>query len=284
VEIALIDAVWEGTPLEGISGLLKAKEIGFEAIDVAFDPVGQTLEAVRQLTDDVRAVGLSARSVVCVSLGFAGDYNASVQRFHVERVKRHLDLAAELGARNLLLVIGEYIWQQEIISADTQWAAAVRNTREVSQYAQDLGLELALELEPWKYAFLNSISAAVRLMDDVESEACKVNLDLSHLWPMGVVPDQISALTGRISHAHISDCGGTVYQNLPPGRGTAPLREYLAALVKTGYGGTLSVELEPPPPGEDVEAWVREAHRETIKLMQETGAAQASEISSARSL
>jgi D-psicose/D-tagatose/L-ribulose 3-epimerase len=96
--------------------LPKAKKIGFEAIDVAFDPVDQPPEAVRQFTDDVRAVGLSARSVVCVSLGFAGDYNASVQRFHVERVKRHLDLAAELGARNLLLVIGEYIWGSKKLS------------------------------------------------------------------------------------------------------------------------------------------------------------------------
>jgi D-psicose/D-tagatose/L-ribulose 3-epimerase len=279
VEIALIDAVWEGSALEGMPGLLKAKEIGFEAIDVAFDPVDQPPEAVHEFIDDVEAVGLPARSVVCVSLGFAGDYNASVQRFHVERVKRHLDLAAQLEARNVLLVIGEYVWQQEIIPADAQWAAAVRNTREVSQYAENLGLELALELEPWTYAFLNSIPAAVRLMDEVDAEACKVNLDLSHLWPMAVSPDQIGALAGRISHAHISDCGGKVYENLPPGRGTAPLRDYLAALVETGFDGTLSVELAPPPAGQVVEEWVREAYRETVQLMQETGAAHTPEIS-----
>jgi sugar phosphate isomerase/epimerase len=280
VEIALIDAVWEGTPLEGSPGLVKAKEIGFDAIDVAFDPVDQSPEAVHQFIDDVRAVGLPTRSVVCVSLGFAGDYNPSVQRFHVERAKRHLDLAAQLEARNLLLVIGEYVWQQEIIPAADQWAAAVLNTREVSNYAENLGLELALELEPWKFAFLNSIEAAIRLMDEVDVEACKVNLDVSHLWPMGVSADQIGALAGRISHAHISDCGGTVYENLPPGRGTAPLRDYLAALVETGFDGALSLELEPPRPGEDPEEWVREGYRETVKLMHETGAARTPEISS----
>jgi D-psicose/D-tagatose/L-ribulose 3-epimerase len=271
MEIGLIDAVWEGTPFEGEPGLAKAKEIGFEAIDVAFDPVDQSPEAVQRVVARVKACSLPARSVVCVALGFAGDYNRSVQRFHIDRVKRHLDFAAQLGARNLLLVIGEYIWQLEIISAADQWAAAVRNTRAVSGYAEELGLELALELEPWKYAFLNSIPEAVRLMDEVGVEACKVNLDVSHLWPMGVSADEIGALAGRISHAHISDCGGEVYENLPPGRGTAPLREYLAALIETGYDGTLSVELGPPPAGEDAEAWVREAYQETVKLMQEAG-------------
>ena len=280
MEIALIDAVWEGTPLEGLPGLVKAKEIGFDAIDVAFDPVGQPPAAVQQMVENVRAGGLPVRSVVCVSLGFAGDYNSSVQRFHVERAKRHLDLAAQLEARNLLLVIGEYVWQQEVIPAADQWAAAVLNTREVSYYAGNLGLELALELEPWKFAFLNSIEAAVRLMDEVDVEACKVNLDVSHLWPMGASADQIGALAGRISHAHISDCGGKVYQNLPPGRGTAPLRDYLAALVETGFDGVLSVELGPPPAGEEAEEWVREAYRETVKLMQEAGAARVPEISS----
>ena len=37
----------------------------------------------------------------------------------------------------------------------------------------------------------------------------------------------------------------------PPGRGTAPLREYLAALVDTGFDGALSLELGPAPAGED---------------------------------
>lgn len=269
MEIGLIDAVWEGTAFEGEPGLAKAKEIGFQAVDIAFDPVGQPPEAVQQVIENVKAAGLPARSVVCVALGFAGDYNASVQRFHVERAKHHLDFASQLGASNLLLVIGEYIWQNEIIPAADQWAAAVRNTREVSRHAEQLGLELALELEPWRYAFLNSIPEAIRLMDEVGVEACKVNLDVSHLWPIGVSADEIGALAGRISHAHISDCDGKVYGNLPPGRGTAPLREYLIALIETGFDGTLSVELEPPPAGEDVEAWVREAYRETRKLIQE---------------
>lgn len=268
MEIGLIEAAWEGTPFEGMPGLIKAKEMGFQAIDVAWDPVDKPSEAVQARSEDLKRCGLPTRSVVCVALGIAGDYNPAVQRFHVERAKRHLDFAAQIDARNLLLVIGEYIWQQEVIPASDQWADAVRNTREVSKYAEALDLEIALELEPWKFAFLNSIDKGIRLMDEVAVDACKVNLDLSHLWPMGASPDQIAALAGRISHAHISDTHGEVYENLPPGRGTAPLAEYLAALSATGYEGTVAVELGPAPAGENVVDWVAEAFLETTRLVQ----------------
>jgi D-psicose/D-tagatose/L-ribulose 3-epimerase len=272
MEIALVDAVWEGTSFEGRPGLEKAKEIGFDAVDVAFDPVGRAAEEVEELLDDVRAVGLPVRSTICVSLGIGGDYNASVQRFHIDRAKAHLDLASVLGARNLLFVIGEYIWQNEIIPASDQWSAAIRNVREVAEYGEKVNVELALEMEHWRFAFLNSVPRLIDFMDEVGVGACKANLDLNHLWAMNVDPDEIAILSGRISHAHISDCCGGVYENLPPGRGTAPLRAYLAALVDTGFDGALSLELGPAPDSEDDVAWVEEGYSQTLTLMNESGA------------
>ncbi len=272
MELALVDAVWEGSAFEGRAGLEQAKRIGFDAVDVAFDPAGRPEADVDGLLADVRAVGLPVRSAICVSLGIGGDYNLSVQRFHVERAKDHVDLAVLLKASNVLLVIGEYIWQNEIIPASEQWAAAVRNVRDVAEYAQSSGVELALELEHWRYAFLNSIPRLVDFMDEVGIDACRANLDLNHLWAMKVEPAEIAALAGRISHAHISDCHGEVYENLPPGRGTAPLAEYLSALAGTGFDGALSLELGPPPEGEDVVAWVEEGHRATLALLDATGA------------
>jgi D-psicose/D-tagatose/L-ribulose 3-epimerase len=272
MEIALVDAVWEGTPFQGRPGLEKAKEIGFDVIDIAFDPVGRPADEVEGLLDDVRSVGLPVRSAICVSLGIGGDYNVSVQRFHVDRAKAHLDLASVLGAANLLFVIGEYIWQNEIIPASDQWATAVENVREVAQHAESLGIELALEMEHWRYAFLNSIPKLIDFMDEVAVEASKANLDLNHLWAMKVAPEEITSLAGRISHAHISDCHGEAYENLPPGRGNAPLREYLSALVDTGFDGALSLELGPAPAGKEIVGWVQEGYSQTLALMNETGA------------
>ena len=85
------------------------------------------------------------------------DFNPSVQRFHVDRCKAYLDMCYEFEARNLLLVLGEYIWQQEVIPPAEQWATGVENVRELGEYAANLGLEIALELEPFKLSLLNDV-------------------------------------------------------------------------------------------------------------------------------
>ena len=56
-----------------------------------------------------------------------------VRRFHVERAKKHLDLVYELEAKNLLLVLGEYIWQQEVIAPRDQWKWAVEAVSRVGR-------------------------------------------------------------------------------------------------------------------------------------------------------
>ena len=63
------------------------------------------------------------------------DFNPSVQRFHVERVQAYLDMAYLFEAKNVLLVLGEYIWQKEVIPPAEQWATAVKHVRALGDYA-----------------------------------------------------------------------------------------------------------------------------------------------------
>jgi sugar phosphate isomerase/epimerase len=266
VKLGLIEAVWAGSPLEGRPGAELAKEIGFDSIDLVADPLDFDEDEFRRVVSEAQAVGLPVSATICVALGIA-DFNRSVQRFHVERVKRHLDFAAAVGASNMLLVIGDYLWKKEVIPPEEQWDTAVTNVREVATHAESLGLQVALELEPYDWAYVNSVEEMVRFLDAVGAEAMMANADLAHLWPMKIDPEELLKLTGRIAHAHISDCDGVVYENLPPGRGTAPLAAYYRALAETGFDGTIAVELEPPPDGIDVAEWVQEGYERTRELM-----------------
>ena len=271
MRIGVIEAVWEGTPYWGRRGFELAKEIGFESIDLARDPLDATPAGMAKMAGELAEVGLPAVSVVCVALGVA-DYNPSVQRFHVDRAKRHVEFAADSGAQNVLLVIGDYVWRGEVIPRDEQWGMAVRNVRAIAEHAATYGVEVALELEPFQYAYVNSIDEMVRFLDEVGVDALKANADLNHLWPMEIAPEELSKLSGRINHGHISDCDQTLYRNLPPGEGSAPLEEYLRALVDTGFDGTLSVELEPPPEERELEGWLREGYERTAELIDVVGA------------
>jgi len=209
-------------------------------------------------------------SVCCCALGIA-DFNRSVRHFHVERAKRHLDLVYELEAKNLLLVLGEYIWQQEVIAPRDQWNWAVEAAKELGNYAAGLGIEVAIELEPFQLSIVNTLAKMVEFLNDVHDPAVRANLDISHLALAHTPPEEIANLQGRVAHVHFSDCDGEKHGDLPPGRGVVDFRPYLAELKKVGFGGAVSIELEYSPDPEKIVDWVTEAYRETDKLMQEIG-------------
>jgi sugar phosphate isomerase/epimerase len=209
-------------------------------------------------------------SVCCVALGIP-DFNPSVRRFHVSRVKSYLDFVYELEARNLLLVLGEYTWQQEVIKPKDQWAFAVECLRTLGEYAAELDLEIAIELEPFRLSLVNSLDRMTAFLDDVGLPSVRANLDVSHLALVNTPPSKIAELADRIAHIHFSDCDGKVHGDLPPGRGVVEFLPYLRAIKETGFDGTLSIELEYSPEPDKIVDWVTEAYQATARLMREAG-------------
>ncbi|MCC6223096.1 MAG: sugar phosphate isomerase/epimerase [Thermoleophilia bacterium] len=270
MQLGLIESAWFHTPLDGKPGLEQAREIGYQTIDIFRDPLALGDDERRAYVRAVAEVGLPVPSLICISLGIA-DFHPAVQRFHVDRAKRHVDFAAELGAANVLFVLGEYMWQQEVIPPAAQWDTAVANTREIGEYAAGQGIELALELEPFDLSLVNTVDTMVRFLDDVGLPSVRANIDCSHLWLMRIDAAEIGRLAGRIAHVHFSDCDGEKHGDLPPGRGNTPLLSYLEAIRDTGYTGPVSLELEFPPPGTEMVPWVEEAYRETRALMERAG-------------
>ena len=85
-------------------------------------------------------------SVCCVAAGLI-DFNPSVQRFHLDRTRAYLDLVYELEARNLLLVLGEYIWNREVIPPAEQWRTGADNCRRLAERA-----ECSASKSPWSWS------------------------------------------------------------------------------------------------------------------------------------
>ena len=270
MKLGLISSAWLGSPVGTAEGIRLTKKIGFDTIDVFADPMDIDIRERRLIKDTLRKVQLPVVSTVCCALGIA-DFNAPVRRFHVERAKAYLDLAYELEGKNLLLVLGEYIWQQEVITPRDQWNWAVEHVRELGVHAASLGLEIALELEPFQLSLINDLPKMVRFLNDVSHPAVKANVDVSHLALAKSDPSELAELTGRIAHVHFSDCDGKVHGDLPPGRGVVDFPPYLQALKETGFSGTISIELEYSPEPDKIVDWVTEAYRETDRLMQAIG-------------
>ncbi|MBI2951891.1 sugar phosphate isomerase/epimerase [bacterium] len=270
MKLGLINSAWAQAGQETAFGIRKTKEIGFDTIDVFADPLDLDVEEKRLIVDTAAECDLPIVSVACVALGLI-DFNPSVQRFHLERTTQYLDLCYELRAKNLLLVLGEYVWQQEVIPPEEQWGFAVENVQALGERAEALGLEIAVELEPFQASLVNSVDNMIKFLDDVGSPAVKANCDISHLHLVRTPFADVQKLRGRIAHVHLSDCDGKRHGDLPPGRGNTPIYEYLSQIQKTGFDGVVSLELEYSPEPDKIVSWVEEAYRETDTIMKAVG-------------
>jgi sugar phosphate isomerase/epimerase len=271
MKLGLINSAWAQTGLDTAFGIRQTKEIGFDSIDIFADPLDIDAKERKRIKDECDRAGLPIISVACVAVGLI-DFNPSVQRFHVERVKAYLDLAYGFEARNVLLVIGEYIWQCEVIPPAEQWDTGVRHVRALGDYAANLGLEIALELEPFQLSLLNDVDNMARFLSDVDHPAVKANIDISHLVLAKQPASTLERLRGRVALVHISDCDGKVHGDLPPGRGVVDFPPYLRAIKNLGVeDATVSIELEYSPEPDKIVDWVREAYTSTAALMRDAG-------------
>jgi sugar phosphate isomerase/epimerase len=270
MKLGLINSAWVQTGKPTVYGLQKTKEIGFDTVDLFVDPLDLDPAERRLIADECRRLDLPIVSLCCVAVGLI-DLNPSVRHFHLDRVRKYLDLAAEYRARNVLLVIGEYIWNREVIPPAEQWRWAVDACRELGACAVERGVEIVIELEPFALSLVNDIDTMVKFLDDVGSPAVRANIDVSHLCLSKVKPEELRRLKGRAGHVHISDCDGKQHGDLPPGRGVVPFEPYLREIKALEIDGVVSIELEYSPEPERIVAWVEEAYRSTDRLMQSVG-------------
>ena len=270
MQLGLINSAWAQAGRDTAWGIARTKELGFDSIDIFTDPLDIDIRERRLIKRECDRHDLPIVSVCCVAVGLI-DFNPSVQRFHLDRCRAFLDLVYEFEARNLLLVLGEYIWNQEVIPPEEQWRTAVENCRELANYAERLEVQIALELEPFPLSLLNDVENMVRFIDEVDHPALRANIDVSHLMLADVPPSEVARLNDKAIHVHISDCDGKRHGDLPPGRGVVEFEPYLSEIKKLNIDGAVSIELEYSPEPDRIEEWVREAYDATDRLMRAAG-------------
>ncbi|MBW7995456.1 MAG: sugar phosphate isomerase/epimerase [Candidatus Glassbacteria bacterium] len=270
MKLGLINSAFDQVGIEFSEGIRHIAEIGFDTVDIhteAWDISKEQKDTIIRVCADN---GLPIISVPVCSLGIA-DFADPVRAFHVRRTKKFVDFARDIGARNVLLVLGEYLWQQEVIPPQAQWDWAVEGCKQIGDYAGENGLEIVLELEPFKLSIVNNVENMARFLDDVANPAVFANIDVSHVALAGDQPEKLRLLDGKAHHVHFSDCDGKVHGDFPPGDGVIDFRPFMKVLKEMDIDGALSIELEYCPQPEAIVEWVRKAYTETARLMDEVG-------------
>ena len=270
MRLGMINSAWAQAGRDTAWGIQKTAEIGFDCIDIFADPLDIDARERKLIRVECEKANLPIISVACVAVGLI-DPNPSVRRFHQERCRAYLDMTYEFGGENLLLVLGEYIWEQQVVTPAEQWATAIDELKKLGDHAGKLDLKIALELEPFKMSLLNTVDKMANFLDGVKHEAVQANIDISHCELSNTPAAGLETLRGRACHVHLSDCDGKIHGDLPPGRGVVDFVPYLKKIKELSLPGAVSLELEYSPDPSQIEAWVREAYTTTAKLMDQVG-------------
>lgn len=270
MKLGIINSAFAQAGTDTATGLQHIARIGFDTVDIFAEAMTISPEERSLIGRTCEKAGLPITSCVVVATGLV-DFNDPVRNFHVERVRKHVDLAADFRARNVLLVLGEYLWQREVIPPEAQWQWALDTCRQIGDYADRNGVDIALELEPFRLSLLNSIDAMARFVDECDHPRIRANIDISHLVLADASPRDMGRLKGKAIHVHLSDCDGKVHGDLPPGRGVVKFVPYLQAIKELEIEGSVSIELEYSPDPARIVEWVEEAYHATDKLMQQVG-------------
>ncbi len=215
-----------------------------------------TQEARSELRRELASRGL-VLSAVCGDLGF-GFFNPEHNPHNIERSKRILDLARDLGTE----IVTTHIGVVPEDPAHPRYAILQDACGQLAEYAHSMGAHFAIETGPEPAAVLR------RFLDTLPSDGVAVNFDPANLH-MGFGCDAAEAvriLAPYIVHTHAKDgvykkfcdpeimygivpapedyCESDYCEEVPLGKGGVRWREYLAALEGIGYRSFLTIERE----------------------------------------
>ncbi len=237
----------------------KAAEVGAQGIQVyatrgEMAPENMNAQRIADFKALVADNGLVI-SALCGDLG-GGFGNKEENPGKVERSKRILDLAKELGTN----VVTTHIGVVPTDSSIDRYKVMQEACFELSRYADEIGAHFAIETGPETSAVLKCF------LDSLGSTGVGVNLDPANLVmvtgddPAGAVYN----LQKYIVHTHAKDgkqlyykdpeiiyglvkdslVTGPSFLEVPLGEGQVPWEKYLNALEDSGYKGFLTIERE----------------------------------------
>jgi len=251
-------------------GLIKAKQVGADGVQIyavsgEMDPANLSAAARKEWKSYIESLGLQISALVG-DLGGHGFQDKTANPLKIEKSKRILDLAVELGTNIVTTHIG-------IVPDDKNseiYDSMHRACEELSNYATSMNAFFAIETGPETSAHLKSF------LDGLGSRGVSVNFDPANMVMVtGDDPVQgVHNLKDYIVHTHAKDGvrlrvvdprtiygslgfdpldhdkiaeqaeSGEAFREVPLGEGGVKWDAYIQALRDIGYNGYLTIERE----------------------------------------
>jgi D-psicose/D-tagatose/L-ribulose 3-epimerase len=220
----------------------KVARLGFDVIELGFfsaEPPFNVAEVRQRLKD----TGLQAG--ICSFLSSERDITSTdpdSRRAGIDFMKAMIGTLAKLGGEVFSGPIYAELFRKRYLKKDereAEWERGVKSLREVAKSAETQGITIALEpLNRFETDFMNLSEQAVRMCQDVGSNAVGILLDTFHMGIEEKNQGEAIRRAGKyLKHFHTCENDrGT------PGTGQVPWNEVRDALKGIGYDRTVAIE------------------------------------------
>jgi D-psicose/D-tagatose/L-ribulose 3-epimerase len=234
--------LWTSPLTDGDVGLVaRAKELGADVLELCIEDTEHVSPAV--FRSAAEEVGMEFS--ICGAFGPERDLShedADVRRFGLDYVRHCVDVAAEIGATNVVGPLYSAVGKTRLLSLaerERQRAMAVESIRESADYAASKGVHLAVEaLNRFETDLVNTTEQALDLVERIGRDNVGILLDTFHMNVEDKSLGESIRRTGdRLFHFHACENDrGT------PGTGHVPWQEVFQALLDIRYEGPVVVE------------------------------------------
>lgn len=181
------------------------------------------------------------------------DPDEKIRKEAIRRTKEIIDFAGFLGSDiNIGRIRGQY---NKVLSRKETWDLAVAAFKEISIYAQEKKVRIALEtVTIMQTNFINTLEEGLQMVKDVDEENFRLMMDLFHLnLEEKDIYDAIRAYKDYNIHVHLADNNRRY-----PGHCGLDFEKIIRTFRECGYDGTYSTEIFQIP---DQEVAARESIR-----------------------
>lgn len=181
----------------------------------------------RRILERLQSLSLIPCSLVLLPPGNIASQDESEVKACWEYIRAGMEFMAFLGGDQVLFNGGKRTFS---VPHQKSWDKAVTFMRRASEYAQEAGVFITLEAEPYVYFLVNDLDSTLRMVGEVDHPHFLAAVDLGHMNLSRDAPWALERLKGRIAHIHLSENDGLVHANQIIGTGTVPTGEYLQVL------------------------------------------------------
>ncbi|MBA4166435.1 MAG: sugar phosphate isomerase/epimerase [Chitinophagaceae bacterium] len=226
---------------ESVSLFPKFKRWGFDSVEIA-------LEEASHIDPKVVKKALADNGLICGSMcgamGAGRDLRGSEkeQQTSLDYLKSVMDAMAEVGTPVLAGPLYSSVGRAEATEENEykrQWETVVDHLKTLADYAKKLNIRLAIEpLNRYETDFINTCEQAMKMVNDVDSDAISVHLDSYHMnIEEKDSPKAILMAGKKLGHFHA--CGtdrGT------PGNDHTNWDGIVSAIKQINYDGGVVIE------------------------------------------